>query len=212
MTTRRAWRTLVAIAGLGLAGGLLATPPADAAGPPVTAPDAVSVYQANFVAVFPVRNDHDPDNELLTVCRLGTEHYRGIDIGYAGDEVDITARPSAKPGVYTFTYYTCDFQTLVPGTITLTVEALPDIKVTPAGRGRIKVKNPFDFKIRFLYGSFDESAPDAKAIIDPGATVTLPVERRTVDWTAYNRKGTVYCGSGTVKSVTLRPQARPGQG
>ncbi|QIG43283.1 hypothetical protein G5V58_11395 [Nocardioides anomalus] len=214
MTTRRALRTLASIAlgGLGLVAGLLVAPPAGAAGPPVTAPDAAAVYQGNVVAVLPVQNDHDPDNELLTVCRLGTEHYRGIDVGSFGDEVDISVRPSTSPGVYTFTYYTCDFQTLVPGTISLTVERLPKIKVRPDGRGQIKVKNPFDFKIRFLYGSFDEAAPDAKALINPGATVTLPVERTSIDWTAYNRKGTVFCGTGTVKGIRLRAQARPAAG
>jgi hypothetical protein len=209
MTTRRALRTLASLGlgGLGLVAGLLAAPPAGAAGPPVTAPDAVTLYQGNFAAVFPVKNDHDPDNELLTICRLGTEHYKGLEAAFFGDEFDIAASPNVKPGSYTFTYYTCDFQTLVPGTITVTVQELPKIKVSAAGRGQIKVKNPFDFKIRFLYGSFKEGSPDAKALINPGATVTLPVKRTAIDWVAYNRKGTVFCGTGTIKGLKLRTQA-----
>jgi hypothetical protein len=195
---------------LGLLVGLLAAPSAQAAtgSPPTTTPDAVSVYQGNFVAVFPVKNDHDPDNDLLTICRIGTEHYKGLDAASFGDEFDVGVSPNAKPGSYTFTYYTCDYSYLVAGTITVTVNKLHEIKVTPAGRGQIKVKNPFDFKIRFLYGSFREGAPDGKVLIAPNATVVLPAEREKIDWVAYNRKGTLFCGTGHVKGIKLRAAGR----
>jgi hypothetical protein len=195
---------------VGLLVGLVAVPPAQAAtgSPPTTAPDAVSVYQGNFVPVFPVKNDHDPDNDLLTICRIGTEHYKGLDVGSFGDEFDVGVSPNAKPGSYTFTYYTCDYSYLVPGTITVTVQELPEIKVTPLGRGQIRVKNPFDFKIRFLYGSFREGAPDGKVLIAPGAKVVLPVVREKIDWVAYNRKGTLFCGTGHVKGIKLRAAGR----
>jgi hypothetical protein len=198
------------VTSLGLLAGLGAGSPAQAAtgSPPTTAPDTVSVYQGNFVAVFPVKNDHDPDNDLLTICRLGTEHYKGIDAGNFGDEFDVGTSPNVKPGSYTFTYYTCDYSYLVPGTITVNVVKLPEIKVTPAGRGQIKVKNPFDFKIRFLYGSFAEGSPDAKVLIGPKATAILPVQREKIDWVAYNRKGTLFCGTGHLKGISLRAAGR----
>src|SRR3954453_14793425 len=132
MSHRRALPALLALAFavLGLA-AVSAAPAARAAtgSPPVTAPDTATVLQANTVAVKPISNDHDPDNDLLALCRIGTEHYRGLAIDSFGDEVDVFAKPKAKPGVYTFTYYACDYSYLVPGTITVTVEALPTIPV-----------------------------------------------------------------------------------
>jgi hypothetical protein len=198
------------VTGLGLMAALVAAPSAQAAtgSPPTTTPDTVSLYQGNYLAVFPVKNDHDPDNDLLTICRLGTEHYKGIDASYFGDEFDVGTSPNVKPGSYTFTYYTCDYSYLVAGTITVNVVKLPEIKVTPVGRGQIKVKNPFDFKIRFLYGSFAEGAPDGKVLIAPHATAGLPVDRTKIDWVAYNRKGTLFCGTGHVTGIKLRSAAR----
>jgi hypothetical protein len=210
MKPRRALGALL-VTGLGLLAGLVAVPPAQAAAtgsPPVTAPDSATLLQGNFVAVFPIKNDHDPDNDLLTICRLGTEHYKGLEVGFFGDEFDVGASTKAKPGTYTFTYYTCDYSYLVPGTITVTVEELPEIKVSPAGVGKIRVKNPFDFKIRFLYGSFKEGSPDGKVLIAPKGKVVLPVHRSKIDWVAYNRKGTIFCGTGHVKGIELRAGER----
>ena len=155
--------------------------------------------------------NRDPGNDMLTICRLGTEHYKGLDVGYVGDEFDVQAGPNAKAGTYTFTYYTCDYSYLVPGTITVTVVELPDIKVTaPASRpGTIRIKNPFDFKIRFLYGSFREGSPDGKLLIGPKDTVVVKVERTKIDWIAFNRKGTLYLGQGHVKGIELSRGAAP---
>jgi hypothetical protein len=201
-------RALGALLVLGLCVAGLVTAPAAHAAPPVTTPDAATVFQGNFVAVFPINNDKDPDNDLLTICRLGTEHYRGIDVGFFGDEVDfVVDEKKAAPGVYTFTYYACDFQTLVPGTITLTVQDLPDIKVTKKGVGKIKVKNPFDFRIRFLYGSFKAGSPDGKAKIPAGGSVVIEVHRHKIDWVADAKKGTIFCGSGHIKGIELPPAA-----
>lgn len=208
MSPRGALRPLLVSCVVGLA-GLVVAPSAQAAGgPPTTAPDSARVYQGNFVAVYPIKNDHDPDNDLLTICRLGTERYKGIDVGYVGDELDVGTSPRVKPGSYTFTYYTCDYDYLVAGTVTVDVVELPEIKVTQAGRGQIKVKNPFDFKIRFLYGSFSQGAPDGKVLIAPKGRAVLPVHRERIDWVAYNRKGTLFCGTGQVKGIELRSAAR----
>src|SRR4051794_3253261 len=213
MNSRRGLGALVVtllVAALGLT-GLAAAPSARAAtgSPPTTAPDAVSVAQGNFAAVFPIKNDHDPDNEALTICRLGTEHYRGLAVGYFGDEFDVQTSPSAKPGDYTFTYYTCDYSSLVAGTITVTVVDLPDVKVKAikSRAGTLRVTNPFDFKIRFLYGSFKEGSPDGKLLIGPEQKIVLSVGRTKIDWIAFNRKGTLFLGQGHVKGIELGPAA-----
>ncbi len=202
MTSRRALGALTAL-GLALVTALAAVPPAHAAGPPVTAPDVATVYQGNVVTVLPLANDTDPDNDLLTVCRLGTENYQGITVDHAGAEVDLTVSEKVAPGSYVFTYYTCDFTTLVPGTITLTVQDLPDLKVTKAGPGKIKVKNTLDFRIRFVYGSFKEDGPDGQVKLAPGKSRTIQVSRSRVDWACDAKQGAVFCGSGHVKGVRL---------
>ena len=208
MNSRRALGAILVslTATVGLA-ALGAVPAAGAptGSPPVTAPDSVSVSQGNFAAVLPIKNDHDPDNDLLTICRLGTEHYKGLDVGYFGDEFDVVASPNAKPGTYTYTYYTCDFSYLVPGTITVTVVDLPDVKVTAikSRPGTIRVTNPFDFKMRFLYGSFREGSPDGKLLIGPHDKVVVHVTRTRIDWIAFNRKGTLFLGTGHVKGIEL---------
>ena len=215
MKSRRAFGVLLVPAfglALGLSAALAAVPAAQAApnGPPVTAPDSVNLAQGNYAAVFPVKNDHDPENELLTICRLGTEHYKGLDVGYFGDEFDVQARPSAKPGAYTYTYYTCDFSYLVPGTITVNVIDLPDLKVKAikSRPGMIRVNNPFKFKVRFLYGSFRSDGPDGKVLIPGHGKVVIPVQRTKIDWVAFNRKGTLFLGQGHVKGIVL-PRAHP---
>ena len=93
-----------------------------------------TVFQGGFAELQPVNNDHDPDNDQLALCRLGTEHYRGLQALFVGNDVAVFARQKAKPGTYTFTYYACDFSYLTPGTITVTVEAVPKITVKKVAR------------------------------------------------------------------------------
>jgi hypothetical protein len=213
MSRRRALRVLVALsaASFGLVGAARAVPAADAVtgGPPVTAPDLVTVLQANTAAVKPLNNDHDPDNDLLALCRLGTEHYRGLEMDFFGDELDVFARPHAKPGTYTFTYYACDYSYLVPGTVSVTVQELPEIPVRKiASRpGALRVTNPTTYAMRFMYGSFDEDEPDGSLLIAKGATVVIPVHRTRIDWIASSRKGDVFLGTGRVSGIKLHRSA-----
>jgi hypothetical protein len=208
MSRRRTLPALLtlALAGLGLA-VLSPTPAAHAVtgSPPVTAPDAVTVLQANAVAVKPIANDHDPDNDLLALCRLGTEHYRGVAVDFFGDELDVFAKPNATPGTYTFTYYACDYSYLVPGTVTVTVEKLPRIPVRKVASrpGVLRVTNPTDFSMRFLYGSFEEDRPDGSLLIAKGKTVSIKVHRTRIDWIATSRRGDVFLGSGHVSGIEL---------
>jgi hypothetical protein len=212
MSPRRALPTLAAAALAVL--GLAVVSPAPAAhaatgSPPVTAPDNVTVLQANTAAVKPISNDHDADNDLLALCRVGTEHYRGLAVDFFGDELDVFAKPKAKPGVYTFTYYACDYNYLVPGTINVTVEALPEIPVKKVASrpGVLRVSNPTDFAMRFLYGSFDEDQPDGSLLIAKGDTAVIKVHRTRIDWVASSRRGDVFLGSGHVSGIQLQRTA-----
>jgi hypothetical protein len=203
----------VAFAVLGLAVVSPAAPAANAATdePPVTTPDAITVLQANTVAIHPVNNDHDPENELLALCRLGKEHYRGLAVDFFGDELDVFAKPNAKPGTYTFTYYACDYSYLVPGTVSVTVEKLPKIPVRKiASRpGALRISNPTDINMRFLYGSFNEDQPDGSLVIRKGHTVVIKVHRTRIDWIATSRRGDIFLGTGHVSGIKLAHAAAP---
>jgi hypothetical protein len=210
-------RRALAALGLSLVAGLAAVPTAEAVtgSPPVTTPDSVTIYAGNVGVVKPVNNDTDPDNEQLALCRLGTEHYKGIEVAMFDYEVGMFVKPRVKPGTYTFTYYACDYSYLTPGTITLTVKELPKITVRKIANrpGRLRVTNPADFKIRFLYGSFKEDRPDGRVLIAKGASVVIPVHRTRIDWVAVSRDGEIYLGSGHVTNIKLPPgDRRPARG
>ena len=214
MTRRRGALCALAALGLSLVTGLAAVPAAQAVtgSPPVTTPDSGTMYPGNAVFLSPANNDHDPDNDALTICRLGDEHYRGLETDFVGNDWAVFSRPSVKPGTYTFTYYACDFSYLSAGTITITVEAAPNITVKKIASqpGKLRVTNPADIKIRFLYGSFREDSPDGSIVIDKGASIVIPVHRTRIDWIAYNRKGDVYLGTGKVLNIKL-PAGASGQ-
>jgi hypothetical protein len=213
MSPRRTLGTLLAFAltGLGLAVTPALVPAAQAVtgSQPVTTPDAVTVLQGNGATVQPVNNDHDADNDLLAICRLGTESYRGLSVDFFANDWEVFAKPNTKPGTYTFTYYACDFSYLIPGTITVTVETLPKISVKKVGSqpGKLRVTNPADFKIRFLYGSFKEDQPDGNLIIAKGDSIVINVLRTRIDWVATSRKGDLYLGTGHVIGIRLARSA-----
>jgi hypothetical protein len=198
------------VGGVGLAVTSAVVPAQAVTGsPPVTTPDSVSVFQGGFAEVQPVNNDHDPDNEQLALCRLGTERYRGLEALFVGNDVAILAKQKAKPGTYTFTYYACDFSYLTPGTITVTVEAVPKITVKKvAGEpGHLRVTNPSNYKVRFLYGSFKEDEPDGTLLLPRDSSVVITVHRTRIDWVASDRKGELFFVTGHVSGIRLGPAA-----
>jgi hypothetical protein len=213
MSSRRILGSLLALAlcgfGLALTPALVPAAQAVTGTPPVTTADAVTVYQGNGAAVQPVNNDHDADNDLLAICRLGTEHYRGLSVDFFGNDWEVFAKPSTKPGTYTFTYYACDFSYLTAGTITVTVQELPKISVKKIGSqpGKLRVTNPASFKIRFLYGSFKEDRPDGSLLIDDGDSIVINVHRTRIDWVATSRKGDLFLGTGHVVGIRLARSA-----
>jgi hypothetical protein len=196
----------------GLSAGFVTAPAHAASAPPVTQPDAATMFPGNIVAVFPIVNDTDADTDHddLTVCRLGTEQYKKVQASFSdngdpdGPELDVFSAPGAKPGAYTFTYYACDFDNLVPGTVTITVAAAPAITVTKVSGqpGKLKVHNPAAFPIRFLFGSFSEDNPDGTVVIPKGATVTISVHRAKIGWLAYDKSGN-FLKIGRVSGIKL---------
>jgi hypothetical protein len=207
--TRRVLGTFLALAfgllGLAVVPGALPAAQAVTGSPPVTTPDAVTVLQGNGANVQPINNDHDADNDVLAICRLGPEHYKGLTADFFGYDWEVFAKPSAKPGTYTFTYYACDFSYLTAGTITVTVEKLPQIKVVKVASrpGRLRVTNPADMKVRFLYGSFKEDRPDGTLLLSRNSSAVISVHRTRIDWVATNRRGDLFLGSGHVDGITL---------
>ena len=207
---------VLAVGGLGLAVTPAVVPAAHAVtgSPPVTVPDSGRVFQGNFTELQPVNNDHDPDNEQLALCRLGTEHYPGLQAFFIENDWSVFAKRRVKPGTYTFTYYACDFSYLTPGTITITVEALPKITVKKiaSNPGHLRVKNPADVTIRFLYGSFNEDKPDGTLTIGKDSSVVIAVHRTRIDWVATDRKGVLFFVTGHVTDIKLARGASPPTG
>jgi hypothetical protein len=218
MSPRRTLGTLLvlAVGGLGLAVTPAVVPAAHAVtgSPPVTMPDSGAVFQGNFAQLQPINNDHDPDNDQLALCRLGTEHYTGLHAIFVENDWAVFAKRRAKPGTYTFTYYACDFSYLTPGTITITVEALPKITVkkVASNPGHLRVTNPADVTIRFLYGSFNEDQPDGNLIIGKHSSGVIAVHRTRIDWVATDRKGVLFFVSGHVSGIKLARRPSPPTG
>ena len=203
--TRRATTIVLTLAASTLGLVVIATPAQAAA--PVTVADTASMYPGNVVEIQPLANDTDADGDELVVCRIADSSHKRVALVFDFTEEGATSntdmllisRTKAKPGTYTFTYYACDFQTLVAGTITVTIEESPDItaKALPGRPGRIKVTNPADFKIRYFYGSFKEPEPDGIVKIAKHKPVVLNVRRTQIDWVAFSRTGDYLARDGS---------------
>jgi len=212
MTRTRRLAATALLALLTPAVAVLATESPASAAAPVTVADSVSMYAGNGVEVDVLANDSDADGtEDLAVCRIAPETYKKLDLLSDGSSVLFpVSSPRARPGTYTFTYYACDYETLVPGTLTVTIVPEPEItaKALPGRPGKIKVTNPADFKIRYLYGSFREEEPDGTVKIPKHSSVILNVRRTQIDWIALTLKGD-YLREGHVKNIKLPPGTTP---
>lgn len=217
MSPRRVAGSLVvlAVSLLGVAAVPGALPAAEAVtgSPPVTTPDAVTVYTGNVATLQPVNNDHDPDNDQLALCRVGDAEVPGLLVESQGNDVAVLAKRRATPGTYTITYYACDFSYLTPGTITVTVAKLPSVKVTKvAGHpGRLRVKNPADFSIRLLYGGRDENRPDGSIGVPAHSSKVFTVHRTEIVWIAFSRDRELLLGIGRVHDIVLGPGGSHGR-
>jgi hypothetical protein len=156
---------------------------------PVTMPDTATLFPGNLTAIRPTRNDSDPEGDRLRVCKVEPEHYAGIKIDVFDDQRDyyLTARRSADPGTYTFTYYACDGTSMTPGTVTLTVQKLPRITVRKiAGRpGKLRVHNGAPFRIRVLYGDYNRDDAEGDVRIPRKASRVVSTRYTQITWFAF---------------------------
>ena len=74
--------------------------------------------------------------------------------------------------------------------------------------GKLKVTNPADFPIEFLFGSFREDAPDGDILIKKNSSVVITVHRHKIGWIAYTRQGD-FLKVGRVKNIQLPPGDQP---
>jgi hypothetical protein len=68
--------------------------------------------------------------------------------------------------------------------------------------GELRVTNPNDHWVRFLWGTFRRANPDGRKRIDAFQTVTVRVHRHRVDWIAL-LDGYQVAGQGSVHDIRL---------
>lgn len=184
-----------------VAAGLALAPPA-AATPPVTQDDHKWMYPNQARVIDVLANDSDPDGDDLDVCRLApipedADYYVAVEDGsllvFTGEATDDIV----------LTYYACDYETLVPATLTISFREIQPITVEKAARpGRLRVTNDNDRTVAFLYGSFDEPRPDGRVKVPAHGTVVVVVERHRIDWIAIIARS-VLAGIGHVRGIEL---------
>lgn len=170
--------------------GTAVSAPAQAA-PPVTQPDKLTMY-ANTIAELPplLANDTDEDGDELALCRFApTPDPENIEIvDFFGMYLVVTS-PEAR-GTYEFTYYACDWETLTPGTLTVTVKPSPAMKVKvtklPKKPGRVKVTNNNKYPIDFMWGHALKAGPDGTQRLKAKKSKVVKVRRTAITWVASN--------------------------
>jgi hypothetical protein len=200
---RRTCTALVTTAVLALLGAGALAQPASAA-PPVTVDDHVSMYPGASRAVDVVANDSDADgNDDLSVCRVaGAGEHRHYFVGIEEGRLYVLLGPRAT-GEITITYYACDFETLTPGTLRISVKKVVPIRVTKLDRpGLLRVTNRNDARVRFMWGSFAEDRPDARVVVGAHDAVVIRVHRHRIDWVAALGRGNVL-RIGHVRNIDL---------
>lgn len=180
----------------------LVAAPASAA-PPVAQDDHRSMYAGSGRAINVLRNDSDPDGDELAVCRVAdvpddADYHVFIDenrlVVFTGGNLS---------GDITITYYACDFETLAPATLTISIKEIYRPKVVKAARpGRIRVTNDNDRAILFLYGNFREERPDGRARVEGHDSVVIRVHRHRIDWVAFLGRE-IIVGIGHVRGIEL---------
>ena len=189
---RRLTTKIATLASTGLVAGLLGAvtlaAPAQAAAP-VVGPDKLTIYANTLQMPDLLANDSDPDGDVLEICRI-KEVLDGpvLFAEFLGFPI-IAAEPGTS-GTFTFTYYACDFETLVPGTVTVTVKPSPkmNLKVTKIKNrpGKVRVVNKNPFAIDFAWGHAREDEADKEIRVAKGRTRVITVRRSAITWLAVN--------------------------
>jgi len=193
-----------------LAAGTTALAGPASAAPPVTVDDNVTMYAGGVRTVDVLANDSDADGkDTLTICRLGdnveTAHYV---VGIEDGKLFVATDPGVT-GQITITYYACDYETLTPGTLTISFKKVYPIRVTKLRRpGLLRVTNRNDRQVRFLWGSFKADNADGRTVVAPHDSTVVRVHRHRIDWVAMiGREALV--GMGHVRNIALPRNDRP---
>ncbi len=183
-------------------GATLAVPAT--AAPPVARDDRKSLYAGEGRLMDVLRNDSDPDGDDLAVCRVqeapdGADYFVFIE----DDKLFVFAAGNRERDLV-ITYYACDFETLAPATLTVSVRATYPMRVRKLARpGLLRVTNDNDRTVRFLYGSFRNERPDGRTRVFPSDSVVIRVHRRKIDWVAWFARSGSLLGTGHVRGIKL---------
>ena len=155
------------------AGVTLASPAA--ADPPVVQDDHKWMYPNQGRSIDVLANDSDPDGDELAVCRV-EEPPRDADyfVETDGDQIFVYSSEDTGEDIV-IDYYVCDFETLVPATLTISFREIHPIKIAKLDRpGRLRVTNDNKRVVRFLYGSFSQDRPDGRTRVPAHDSVRHP--------------------------------------
>lgn len=171
-----------------LLGTVVLAAPAHAA-PPVVGDDTINIYANTVHMPDLLANDTDPDGDVLEICRTkGADEGPVYFIDFLGIPM-LIADPGTR-GTFTFTYYACDFETLVPGTVTVNVKPSPkiNIKVTKLKNrpGRVRVVNKNPFALDFAWGHARADDPDGQVRLAKKGKRVIKVRRTAITWAAMN--------------------------
>jgi hypothetical protein len=197
MNARARTGALTALAALTLGATLATVTPAYAAEPdpqaPVVVDDTVTMWPGQIRLVDVLANDTDPDGDGsdLALCRFPEPDLSSgrlpavmaFPSGESPGSLVVLADPRAQ-GIHEIEYRVCDYDFLVPATLTVAIRdvAPVDVAKAPGQRGKLTVTNENDQPIRFLFGDPRARRPDGKVVVPAHETVTVKVQRKRIVW------------------------------
>jgi Bacterial Ig domain len=197
MHARARTRALTALVALTLGASLATITPAYAAEadpqPPVVVDDTVTMWPGQIRMVDVLANDTDPDGDAsdLALCRFPEPDFTVgefpevliMPTGESAGSLMVLADPRAQ-GTHTFDYWVCDYDFLIPATLTVVIRdvAPVDVAKVPGQPGKLTVTNENEQPIHFWYGHPRAPRPDAKVLVPAHETVTVTVQRKRIVW------------------------------
>ena len=203
MTALRRARTALLTGALAASFAVALAQPASAAAP-ITRDDHVSMYAGQMRVVKVLANDSDPDGDTLAICRIGQDSASSDKyfVDFSQGELLVGLNPGVK-GPITITYYACDYETLVPATLTIDVKKVVPVTATKADRpGRLRFTNKNDRAVKVLYGSLKEDHPDGTVRVPAHSSAVARVHRHRIFWIAILDR-TAMAGRGHVRGIEL---------
>ncbi|WP_134765966.1 Ig-like domain-containing protein [Nocardioides sp. 1609] len=179
---------------------------------PVVENDRVRVEGSGAAFVDVLANDTDPNGDVLEICRVRVPSRAPLDVSeLSGEEIGVDGEALAifptrnRPGTYEITYWACDEGYLRPGTLTVVVVKVKEVKVTkvPGRPGTLRIANPGSRRVVVYYGSFREGEPDGRVSVPARAAKRIRVERPRIDYVAYYPRTGSDAGHGTVRGIDL---------